>query len=256
MISCSSLRFGSSIDATLITEQIDALTDRKWTIGGKVLSLHDIGYRSAGIDEGWELCHNRTGPLQRTGSSQPSGSGGNVVPWSLGIDHFANGTPAVNDKFHGKVKELVEYSTSKGVEVGWYFNGCACANHGGKHGGPSPHQDYAGDIAYLKDMNFSGVKFDMCGGQRNLSLYAELMKVAGWYGTIENCHWGKCTNDDESSCPSADWAPFSFFRTSSDINSDQMSWFSNLQTVIRFSTLARPGVWANPDMLEVTRTKY
>ena len=30
-----------------------------------------------------------------------------------------------------------------------------------------------------------------------------------------------------------------------------MSWFNNLQTMIRFSEVSQPGCWANPDMLEV-----
>lgn len=154
-------------------------------IGGKLLSLHDAGYKSVGIDEGWELCHNRSGTIERNGTSQPSGSGGSVVPWSAGIDHYPNGTPTVNNKFNGKLKLLVQYGHSKGVEMGFYFNGCACANHGGKRGGISPRQDYAGDIMLLHDTGFTQVKFDNCGGQRNMTLYAELMKASGKnYSTI------------------------------------------------------------------------
>ena len=247
------IAFGPGIDADLISQQIDALTDCKWTIGGKLMSLHDVGYRSIGIDEGWELCHNVSGPLNRGGHSQPSGSGGSVDPWGLGIDHFPNGTPSVDDKFNGKLKALVDHGHSKSVEMGFYFNGCACANHGNKRGKGSPQQDYAGDVALLHRVNFDAVKFDNCGGQRNLTKYAELMKASGKNFSIENCHWGQCSNDDESSCPSKEWAPFNFFRSSSDINSDQMSWFENLQTTIRFSDVSQPGCWANPDMLEVGR---
>ena len=178
--------FGAGIDAGLISQQIDALTNRRWTIGGRLMSLHDVGYRSVGIDEGWELCHNVSGPLNRGGHSQPSGSGGSVIPWGRGVSHFANGTPSINDKFNGKLKALVEYGHSKSVELGFYFNGCACANHGNKRGSGSPEQDYVGDITLLHDMNFDGAKFDNCGGQRNLSKYAELMKASGKNFSIEN----------------------------------------------------------------------
>ena len=240
--------FGAGIDADLIRQQIDALTNRKWKIGGRLMSLHDVGYGSVGIDEGWELCHNVSGPLNRGGRSQPSGSGGSVDPWGLGIDHFPNGTPSVNDKFNGKLNELVDYGHSNSVEMGFYFNGCACANHGNRRGKGSPPQDYIGDVTLLHDMDFDGAKFDNCGGQRNLTKYAELMKASGKNYSIENCHWGQCLTDDASSCPSQDWCPFNWFRSSNDINSDQLSWFENLQTMIRFSDVSQPSCWAYPDV--------
>ena len=90
-----------------------------------------------------------------------------------------------------------------------------------------------------------------------MTLYAELMKATGKAYTIENCHWGRCSASDDSSCPTADWCPFNWFRTSGDINSSPMSWLSNLQTTIPFqdrkAPLSQPGCWAYPDMLEVGR---
>lgn len=36
---------------------IDALTAKIWTVGGKKnVSLLEVGYHTAGIDEGWEAC--------------------------------------------------------------------------------------------------------------------------------------------------------------------------------------------------------
>ena len=49
---------------------------------------------------------------------------------------------------------LVDHGHSKSVEMGFYFNGCACANHGNKRGKGSPQQDYAGDVALLHRVNF------------------------------------------------------------------------------------------------------
>jgi len=65
---------------------------------------------------------------------------------------------------------------------------------------------------------------------------------------IENCHWG-------GDLPTLTWCPFNFFRTSGDISASWNSFFSNLQTTIKFqdydNPLSRPGCWAYPDMLEV-----
>jgi hypothetical protein len=46
---------------------------------------------------------------------------------------------------------------------------------------------------------------------------------------IENCHWGRCTASDDSSCPTKDWCPFNWYRTSGDINASPFSWLGNLQ---------------------------
>ena len=131
----------------------------------------------------------------------------------------------------------------------WYFNGCKC---GEKTDNPV---NYAGDIHSLHSFGFDAVKIDDCGDQRNLTLYAELMKQSGGNYTIENCHWGICTESEQSSCPSADWCPFNFYRSSVDINGYAESWFSNLQSTIRFldhdAPLSVPHCWAFPDMLEV-----
>ena len=48
------------------------------------------------------------------------------------------------------------------------------------------------------------------GKQLNMTLYAKLMQATGKNYTIENCHWGKCTDDDTSSCPTTDWCPFNW----------------------------------------------
>jgi hypothetical protein len=38
-----------------------------------------------------------------------------------------------------------------------------------------------------------------------MTLYAELMEATGKNYSIENCHWGSCTDSDDSSCPTVDW---------------------------------------------------
>jgi hypothetical protein len=102
-----------------------------------------------------------------------------------------------------------------------YENGCACGEH------VALTKNYVGDIRSLHAMDFDAVKLgisrfiptessaclpprishsgdcasDGCGAQRNMTLYAELMRESGKNYSIENCHWGRCTASDDSSCP-------------------------------------------------------
>ena len=91
----------------------------------------------------------------------------------------------------------------------------------------------------------------------NSTLYAELMNKTGKAFLIEACHWGICTDDDSSSCPTPtrDWCPFNFFRTSGDVRETWNSWVRNLLTAVRFldetDPLSGPNCWAYPDMLQV-----
>ena len=98
--------------------------------------------------------------------------------------------------------------------------------------------DYEGDIRALAAMGWDGVKFDGapapappagawrrtrepvaaafygyhgrrdrpgCGRLCNMTMYAELMNKTGKSFAIENCHWGDCTESDDSSCPTTEW---------------------------------------------------
>ena len=145
---------------------------------------------------------------------------------------------------------VVKYGHFNNLKVGWYQNGCACGEK------QELDVNYEGDVRNLHDLNFDAVKLDGCGAQRNLTKYAQLMKQSGKSYAIENCHWGRCTDSDDSSCPTQEWCPFNWCRTSGDINSGSQSWFDNLQTAVRFlqdPPLSQPGCWAYPDMLEVGR---
>ena len=217
---------------------IDALTARVWTVDGRQTSLHAIGYTSVGIDEGWENCSG-TGP--NTGQRQ----------------HDADGFPLINlDKFPS-MKALVDYGHSRSVLMGWYLNGCACGER------KERFVNYEGDVQRLHEFGFDGVKFDGCGAATNMTRYAMLMNATGKAYATENCHWGSCgadawhKNPDGSSCPTHNWCPMNWFRTSGDINNRVDSWFANLQTTTRFQNasdpLATQGCWSYPDMLEVGR---
>ena len=85
-----------------------------------------------------------------------------------------------------------------------------------------------------------------------MTMYADLMQQTGSAYEIENCHWGFCTDDDASSCPTADWCPFNWYRTSGDSDNGLGTWYRNLQTTKRFQAwdapASQPGCWAYPDM--------
>ena len=219
----------------MIEEVIDALTAKNRTVEGfdHPVSLCDLGYCMVGIDEGWEGC-------------------------GLGVNktqHYLNGTPATNPTLFPDMPGLVRYGHAHGLKMGWYFNGCGCMERTEPASGWDI--DYEGDVRQLHALGFDAVKFDGCGRLCNLTFYAELMASTGRAYEIENCHWGKCTDDDASSCPTADWCPFNFYRTSGDSDNRLSTWFHNLQTTVRFQSWAepvsRPGCWAYPDMLQVGR---
>jgi len=193
------------------------------------VSLCDIGYCSVGVDEGWEGC----------------GEGVN------GTQHDASGLPTIDTASFPDTGGMVSDIHGLGLAAGWYLNGCKCGER------TELLQNYEGDIKDLHAFGFDGVKIDGCGHQRNQTLYAALMRASGKNYTIENCHWGDCTDSDDSSCPTSTWCPFNWYRTSGDINSSPSSWLANLQTTTKFQNLSAPlsvpGCWAYPDMLEVGR---
>merc|ERR1740117_1520030 len=148
---------------------IDAITNKSWLVDGKMISLQDAGYAAVGIDEGWEGCDMGVNHTQ----------------------HYVNGTPSINAKFPD-IPGLVKYGHSKGLEMGFYQNGCACGEHS------ALDINYEGDVKMLHDFGFDAVKLDRCGKQLNMTLYAKLMKESGKNYSIENCHWGDCDATGDS----------------------------------------------------------
>ena len=172
--------FGNRITQDMMMEAAEALVARNRTIAGHPgkVSLCDVGYCSVGVDEGWEAC----------------GAGVN------GTQHAVDGTPTV-DKAFPDTKGMVDQIHALGLSAGWYLNGCKC---GERH---ALDKNYEGDVRSLAAFGFDGVKIDGCGAQRNQTFYAALMRGTGRAYTIENCHWGRCTQGDDSSCPTRDWCP-------------------------------------------------
>jgi hypothetical protein len=239
----------TQMDQADIADVIDALTAKNRTVkgwDGKV-SIADLGYTAAGIDEGWEgtcALHwpTATPPPSDSSALWCAGCGLGVN----GTQHYLNGTPATNSKLFPDMKGLVDYGHKAGLKMGWYFNGCGCI----EKRMPASGWDivYEGDIQALADMGWDGVKFDGCGRMCNMTMYASLMNKTGKTFAIENCHWGDCTSNDASSCPTRDWCPFNWYRVSGDSNNDVGTWYKNLQGTIKFQDwdepLSQPGCWA------------
>ena len=218
--------FWDDIDQQTFVDAIDALTSVEWSLdgGATLFSLAGAGYARVGIDEGWEAC----------------GAGVN------GTQHDADGAPVIDTRKFPDMGALVAYGHARGVAMGWYLNGCACGEQ------VALDLNYRGDAAALDALGFDAVKIDGCGAQTNMTRYAELFAATGKTYATENCHWGECGafkgDADGSSCPTASWCPFNWYRTSGDINAGATSWWENLQTVARFldadAPLSVPGCWA------------
>ena len=89
--------------------------------------------------------------------------------------HDKDGRPQINTTRFPNMTALVERSHGLGLTVEWYMNGCGCV---GPDNNPNSLQNYAGDVAAIRQHGFDGVKFDGCGRNENLTLYAELLQVA------------------------------------------------------------------------------
>jgi hypothetical protein len=120
------------MNQSMIEDVIDALAEKNRTVKGweGKVSLCDLGYCAAGIDEGWEGC----------------GLGANST------QHYLNGTPATNPKLFPDMKGLVEYGHKKNVKMGWYFNGCGCIES--REPASGWDVNYEGDIRLLAEYGF------------------------------------------------------------------------------------------------------
>eukprot|EP01047_Picozoa_sp_COSAG01_P052521 COSAG01_NODE_5530_length_4203_cov_9.168860_4_plen_276_part_00 len=217
-------QFGTGIRQELIEAQYTALVSRSRRVDGVPTSLFDLGYSSAGIDDGWQKCN--------------SGPGG------VGF-HDQQGRPIVDTSKFPDIKAMTAKARSLGLAAGWYVNNCAC-----KETRPAcafingSDTCFQGDVAATLELGFSSVKIDSCGIQRNMTHYAQLFNLSGKAVMLEDCHNGNPYNPvreagDRVRCP------MNFFRTSADIRPQWGSVLSNLMTTSEFNAgLAGPGCWS------------
>eukprot|EP00730_Choanoeca_flexa_P018862 TRINITY_DN9194_c0_g1_i1.p1 TRINITY_DN9194_c0_g1~~TRINITY_DN9194_c0_g1_i1.p1 ORF type:complete len:557 (+),score=83.14 TRINITY_DN9194_c0_g1_i1:198-1673(+) len=209
---------------------MDKMTQRNRTVRGRPLaSLLDVGYNSVGLDDNWQAC----------------GTG------FLGTFHAANGEPLVNLDRFPNMSAMTAYGHSKGLEVGFYMNNCICHETGITN---TTFIDliYRASAKAVATYGYDGVKIDSCSQFHNTTYWAELLAATGRNITVENCH---NTHQPDNISDWGGTCPFNWYRTSSDIQSNWKSVFSNLQTVTKYNAvdppLSHPGCWAYPDMLEV-----
>jgi hypothetical protein len=255
--------YAGDIDDAKMRKVVDAMVSKKRMVDGVPTSLLDIGYDHCGIDDGWQSC----------------GAG------IHGSFHDAQGNPILNLTSFPSMKDLVDYSHSKNMKMGWYANNCFCR----ENDYPNPGLVYQGDVNFMTKSGFDGIKLDDCGMFKNLTLWSDLINATGHAAMIEDCHWGLTvpsfngsqaklaksvvrdakmrrgkgsfhTEDPDSSrLPHFDannelWCPFNLYRTSADVYAEWNSVLHNLFSTIPFQDkdqpLSRPGCWAYPDMLE------
>lgn len=223
--------FYADISDAKIRSQIDALVKPRDSVG---TTLYSLGYTSIGIDEGWEAWYDQT--KHET--------------------HDPHGVPQVNTERFPNMEGLVNYGHAKGVQMGFYLNGCGANERVEKR------INYEGDVKATLAWGFDGVKIDSCGAQKNMSLYYSLFNQTGKAIEVENCHQGQNITDGGNPGQMGEgWCPYNFFRTSGDIVNEWDRVMSNLMTVVPFLSsaprhdqiknasrvelpLSRPGCWA------------
>jgi hypothetical protein len=97
------------------------------------------------------------------------------------------------------------------------------------------------------DYGFDSIKLDGCGAELDLYKFAALLNNTGKAFLVENCHWGNTIPANQSDCP------YSYYRTSGDIEASYGSVMANLQTLFPHAdkNLSFPNCWGYPDALEV-----
>lgn len=251
------------IDMTIMMSTIDAMTDT--SRGG--VSLASVGYSDVGLDDAWQMC-------------------GIYSEYNYTY-HQADGTPVVNTTKFPSLSTMTAYGHAHNLTMGFYGNNCRCKDH------ISDAISFAAEANFVIDNGFDSVKLDGCGAQENIELWYNIVssqarmtarsrntrltqflpptrtaqynwtrssgKRAGKGILIENCHNGPHSGSPASvspfgpHVPTADWCPFHYYRSSTDIAPVFGSILSNLETIppLAAANLSTPGCWAYPDMLEV-----
>lgn len=212
-------QFGLQVNQTMMEDIVRSMSARTRTVDSKPTSLVDLGYKHAGIDDGWQLCN-----------SGPSRKG----------FHNASGFPIVDTTKFPNMRALTAFARSHGVTPGWYANNCHCADHspvcttkdGDYHPEKTPTDNliatqlrfnnmstfdtpatcYVGDVSATLDFGFASIKVDGCGAQHSVKEYSDLFNKTETKVLIENCHEGT-----PSRSASGVECPMHLFRTSDDI---------------------------------------
>jgi alpha-galactosidase len=179
--------------------------------------MRDAGYRYVVIDDCWQVSRDAKGTIVADSSRFPHG-----------------------------MKSLADYVHGKGLRFGIYTDAGTktCQGRPGSYG--YEDQDARTYAAWGVDY----VKEDWCNanGLDAPVQYAKFRNALDKTGrpiVLSICEWG-------SNQP-WEWAPGvgNLWRTTDDIEDKWVSMLANLDQSAQHSTVARPGAWNDPDMLEV-----
>ncbi len=165
--------------------------------------------------------------------------------WQVSRD--ANGTIVADPaRFPHGIKALADYVHGKGLKFGIYTDAGTktCQGRPGSYG----HEE--GDARTYAGWGVDYVKEDWCNAS-GLDARAQYAKFRDALARARRpivfsiCEWG-------SNQP-WDWAPKvgNLWRTTDDIEDKWTSMLANLDQSGQHATVARPGAWNDPDMLEV-----
>lgn len=227
--------FEFAVDQTLLQAQVDCLTRVRPGNNGR--SLLDLGYKSIGLDDGWQVC----GPH--------------------GYHDKTTGKPIVNLTRFPDLRAMTAYARKKGVSMGWYHNNCGC--HGSADVGREV-EDAIATVAY----GFEGIKVDSCGPETNMTTWRNALDAAlaaqhGGPANLTRIHLENCRNYEYTrNVTMSSMCAFDTFRTTEDNSPDFLSIMGNLLTnAARPGSgaggagglpVSHPGCFAYPDMLEIT----
>ncbi|MEO8909797.1 MAG: glycoside hydrolase family 27 protein [Gemmatimonadaceae bacterium] len=179
--------------------------------------MRDAGYRYVVIDDCWQVSRDPSGTIVADAQRFPHG-----------------------------IKALADYVHSKGLRFGIYTD----AGTKTCQGRPGTLGFEQRDAQTYASWGVDYVKEDWCNaeGLNAPVQYAKFRRALDRTGrpiVLSICEWG--INQPW------DWAPAvgNLWRTTDDISDNWASMLSNLDQSAQHSTVARPGAWNDPDMLEI-----
>ena len=213
--------FGCNVSAQLVEQTAQAMHDD---------GMQQAGYDYVNIDDCW--------------AEPQRDANGNLVP-----------DPA---KFPDGIKPVADYVHSLGMKLGIYEDSGThtCSSHG--FPGSLGHE-YQDALTFAR-WGVDYLKYDDCdipaAGQNATSTIQryDTMRDALLAARAATGHaivFSICEKTDYG-VPNSTWPPVgNLWRTTGDIHDTFASMLSNFTTNVQLTSLARPGAWNDPDMLEI-----
>jgi alpha-galactosidase len=179
--------------------------------------MRDAGYQYVVIDDCWQVARDGAGTLV-----------------------------ADSTRFPGGMKPLAEYVHARGLKLGIYTDAGrkTCQGRPGSYG----HEEQ--DARTFAAWGVDYVKEDWChadslAAPERYAIFRDALARAGRPIVLSICEWGL-------NAP-WEWAPGTgnLWRTTEDIDDSWASMLSNLDISGQHASVAGPGGWNDPDMLEV-----